>query len=86
MAPRSQSVVQGVTAWHLIGTCGRVKSRETVVVHAAAGGVGSLAVQLARRAGAHVIATASTEESASSRGSSARTPQSSPMPTASPRA
>lgn len=55
-------VVQGVTAWHLIGTCGRVQPRETVVVHAAAGGVGSLAVQLARRAGAHVIATASTEE------------------------
>ena len=55
-------VVQGVTAWHLIGTCGRVRPGETVVVHAAAGGVGSLAVQLARRAGAHVIATASTEE------------------------
>jgi NADPH2:quinone reductase len=55
-------VVQGVTAWHLIGTCGRVQPGETVVVHAAAGGVGSLAVQLARRAGAHVIATASTEE------------------------
>ena len=55
-------VVQGVTAWHLIGTCGRVQPGETVVVHAAAGGVGSLAVQLARRAGAHVIATASTDE------------------------
>jgi NADPH2:quinone reductase len=35
---------------------------ETVVVHAAAGGVGSLAVQLAARAGARVIATASTEK------------------------
>lgn len=55
-------VVQGVTAWHLIGRCGRLQPRETVVVHAAAGGVGSLAVQLARRAGARVIATASTEE------------------------
>jgi NADPH2:quinone reductase len=55
-------VVQGVTAWHLIGTSGRVQPGETVVVHAAAGGVGSLAVQLARRAGAQVIATASTEE------------------------
>jgi NADPH2:quinone reductase len=54
--------VQGVTAWHLIRTCGRVQAGETVVVHAAAGGVGSLAVQLARRAGAHVIATASTDE------------------------
>ena len=54
--------VQGVTAWHLIHTCGRVQAGESVVVHAAAGGVGSLAVQLARRAGAHVIATASTDE------------------------
>jgi NADPH2:quinone reductase len=54
--------VQGVTAWHLIRTCGRVQPGETVVVHAAAGGVGSLAVQLARRAGARVIATASTDE------------------------
>jgi NADPH2:quinone reductase len=54
-------LVQGITAWHLINTCGRVQPGETVVVHAAAGGVGSLAVQLARRAGAHVIATASTE-------------------------
>lgn len=54
--------VQGVTAWHLIRTCGRVQPGESVVVHAAAGGVGSLAVQLARRAGAHVIATASTDE------------------------
>jgi NADPH2:quinone reductase len=54
-------LVQGITAWHLINTCGRVQPGETVVVHAAAGGVGSLAVQLARRAGAHVIATASTD-------------------------
>jgi NADPH:quinone reductase len=55
-------VVQGVTAWHLIRSSGRVREGETVVVHAAAGGVGSLAVQLARRAGAHVIATASSAE------------------------
>jgi NADPH:quinone reductase len=54
-------LVQGVTAWHLLHTSARVRSGESVVVHAAAGGVGSLAVQLARRAGARVIATASTE-------------------------
>jgi NADPH2:quinone reductase len=53
-------LVQGVTAWHLINTCGRLEEGETVVVHAAAGSVGSLAVQLARRADAHVIATASS--------------------------
>jgi NADPH:quinone reductase len=56
-------VLQGLTAWHLYRTCGRVARGETVVVHAAAGGVGSLAVQLGRPLGAgRVIATASTED------------------------
>jgi len=54
-------VLQGLTAWHLYRTSGRVAPGETVVVHAAAGGVGSLAVQLGRHMGAgRVIATAST--------------------------
>lgn len=56
-------LVQGVTAWHLLRRCSRMEHGESVVVHAAAGGVGSLAVQLARAWGAgRVIATASTEE------------------------
>ena len=56
-------LVQGVTAWHLLRTSSRMAEGETVVVHAAAGGVGSLAVQLAKRWGAgRVIATASSEE------------------------
>ena len=56
-------VLQGLTAWHLYRTCGRVAAGETVVVHAAAGGVGSLAVQLGRPLGAgRVIATASTPD------------------------
>jgi NADPH2:quinone reductase len=56
-------VLQGLTAWHLYRTCGRVASGESVVVHAAAGGVGSLAVQLGRPLGAgRVIATASTAQ------------------------
>jgi NADPH2:quinone reductase len=56
-------VLQGLTAWHLYRTCGRVQPGETVVVHAAAGGVGSLAVQLGKPMGAgRVIATASTED------------------------
>lgn len=56
-------LVQGLTAWHLVRTCARVQPGETVVVHAAAGGVGNLAVQLAKRAGAgRVIATASTQD------------------------
>jgi NADPH2:quinone reductase len=56
-------LLQGLTAWHLYKTCARVRPGESVVVHAAAGGVGSLAVQLGRPLGAgRVIATASTEE------------------------
>ena len=55
-------LVQGVTAYHLLHRCARVQPGEVVVVHAAAGGVGSLAVQLAKLAGARVIATASSEE------------------------
>ncbi|MGC5170913.1 quinone oxidoreductase family protein [Microbacterium sp. DT81.1] len=56
-------VVQGATAWLLLHHTARLQPGESVVVHAAAGGVGSLAVQLARTAGAgRVIATASTPE------------------------
>ena len=55
-------VLQGTTAWHLYRTSGRVAEGESVVVHAAAGGVGSLAVQLGHALGAgRVIATASSE-------------------------
>ncbi|MFF7638244.1 zinc-binding alcohol dehydrogenase family protein [Kitasatospora sp. NPDC008050] len=56
-------VVQGLTAWHLLRTSARIAPGESVVVHAAAGGTGSLAVQLAKEFGAGlVIATASSEE------------------------
>jgi NADPH2:quinone reductase len=56
-------VLQGLTAWHLYRTCAKIAPGETVVVHAAAGGVGSLAVQLGKPLGAgRVVATASTEE------------------------
>jgi NADPH2:quinone reductase len=56
-------LVQGLTAWHLYRTSARVQSGESVVVHAAAGGVGSLAVQLGHAMGAgRVIATASSED------------------------
>ena len=56
-------IVQGLTAWHLYRTCAKVAEGESVVVHAAAGGVGSLAVQLGRPMGAgRVIATASTDD------------------------
>jgi NADPH2:quinone reductase len=56
-------IIQGLTAWHLYRTSGTVAAGESVVVHAAAGGVGSLAVQLGHPLGAgRVIATASSAE------------------------
>lgn len=55
--------LQGLTAYHTLKTMGRLEQGETVLVHAAAGGVGTLAVQLAKLSGAgKVIATASNEE------------------------
>jgi NADPH:quinone reductase-like Zn-dependent oxidoreductase len=56
-------VLQGATAWHLLRTSAHLAEGESVVVIAGAGGVGSLAVQLARRWGAgRVIATASSPQ------------------------
>jgi len=56
-------VVQGTTAWHLLRTSATLRDGESVVVHAAAGGVGTLAVQLAKRFGAgRVIGVASSPE------------------------
>lgn len=56
-------VLQGTTAWHLLKTSTHLKEGDTVLVHAGAGGVGSIAIQLAKRWGAgRVIATASSEE------------------------
>jgi NADPH:quinone reductase len=56
-------LVQGLTAWHVYRTSARLTAGESVVVHSAAGGVGSLAVQLAKPFGAgRVIATASSED------------------------
>ncbi len=54
-------IIQGTTAWHMYRTAARVAEGESVVVHSAAGGVGSLAVQLGRSLGAgRVIAVASS--------------------------
>ncbi|MBT2637918.1 NADPH:quinone oxidoreductase family protein [Bacillus sp. ISL-39] len=55
--------LQGLSAYHILKTMGRLEKGETVLVHAAAGGVGTLAVQLAKLSGASkVIATASTND------------------------
>jgi len=55
-------LLQGLTAMALVQRCARVEPGETLVVEAAAGGTGSLAVQLGKRAGAKVIGLASSEE------------------------
>lgn len=49
----------GLTAWQGLFAHAQLKEGERVLIHAGSGGVGSFAVQLARWAGAHVIATAS---------------------------
>ncbi|GAB3043559.1 quinone oxidoreductase family protein [Virgibacillus ainsalahensis] len=55
--------LQGQSAYHILKTMGRLEKGETVLIHAASGGVGLLAVQLAKIFGAgKVIATASTAE------------------------
>jgi NADPH:quinone reductase len=55
-------LLQGLTAMALVHRCARIESGETIVVEAAAGGTGTLAIQLAKRAGAKVIGLASSEE------------------------
>ncbi|MBM6617544.1 quinone oxidoreductase family protein [Bacillus suaedaesalsae] len=55
--------LQGLSAFHILKTMGQLTEGETVLVHAAAGGVGTIAVQLAKLFGAgKVIATASSSE------------------------
>jgi NADPH:quinone reductase-like Zn-dependent oxidoreductase len=49
--------VSGLTAWQGLFDHGRLTAGQAVLVHGAAGGVGSIAVQLAREAGARVIGT-----------------------------
>ena len=58
------AMLQGMTAHYLVHSTYVLKKGETALVHAAAGGVGLLLVQMAKRIGARVIATAGTEEKA----------------------
>lgn len=55
-------LLQGLTALALVQRCARIEPGETIVIEAAAGGTGTLAVQLAKRSGARVIGLASSEE------------------------
>ena len=55
-------MLQGMTAHYLVNSTYKLQSGETALIHAAAGGVGLLLVQLAKRVGARVIATAGSQE------------------------
>lgn len=55
-------LLQGLTAMALVRRCARIEPGETIVIEAAAGGTGTLAVQLAKGAGARVIGLASSAE------------------------
>ena len=56
--------LQALTAYHMLYTIDRVAPGKTVLVHAAAGGVGLLAVQMVKQAGAVAYGTTSSEEKA----------------------
>jgi NADPH:quinone reductase-like Zn-dependent oxidoreductase len=49
--------ISGLTAWQGLFVHGRIQAGQSVLVHGAAGGVGSMVTQLAREAGAYVIGT-----------------------------
>ncbi len=51
-----------LTAWHMLVTLAKLQPGETVLVHGAGSGVGSIAIQVAKLIGAHVITTAGTDE------------------------
>ncbi|MEV6907753.1 medium chain dehydrogenase/reductase family protein [Amycolatopsis sp. NPDC051071] len=58
-AEAETAVVNGITAWQMLHRKAKVRAGQTILVHGANGGVGSLLVQLAKQAGAQVIGTAS---------------------------
>lgn len=58
------AMLQGMTAHYLSHTTYPIRQGDTVLVHAAAGGVGALLVQMAKRRGAKVLGTVSSEKKA----------------------
>jgi NADPH2:quinone reductase len=55
------SMLKGLTAWYLLRRCHSVRAGETVLIHAAAGGVGLVACQWAKHLGAVVIGTVGSD-------------------------
>ena len=66
------AMLQGMTAHYLTHSTYKLQAGETALIHAAAGGVGLLLVQMAKKIGARVIGTVSTDEKAELRGSTMR--------------
>jgi NADPH:quinone reductase len=64
MQSAAAAMLQGMTAHYLVTSTYALKSGDTALVHAAAGGVGLLLIQMAKRIGARVIGTVSTTEKA----------------------
>jgi NADPH2:quinone reductase len=60
-ATAAASLLKGLTTWMLVERCARVEAGQWVLVHAAAGGVGSIAVQWLKAIGARVIAHAGSD-------------------------
>jgi NADPH2:quinone reductase len=58
------AILQGMTAHYLLHSAYPIKSGDKMLIHAGAGGTGLLVIQLAKRLGAHVITTVSTDEKA----------------------
>lgn len=58
------AMLQGMTAHYLLHSSYKLQNGETALIHAAAGGVGLLLVQMAKKIGARVIGTAGTQEKA----------------------
>ncbi len=58
------AMLQGMTAHYLVHSTYKLQAGETALIHAAAGGVGQLLVQMAKKLGARVIGTAGTQEKA----------------------
>jgi len=59
LIPLGGLILSGVTAWSAVVKNGQVQAGQRVLIHGGAGGVGSVAIQLAKAAGATVITTAS---------------------------
>ena len=64
MKSAAAAMVQGMTAHYLVKSTDQLKPEDTALVHAAAGGVGMLLIQMAKRIGTTVFGTVSSEEKA----------------------